>query len=201
MFGEALKRLRDRDGITQAMLANKFGISQSTVGMWESGRNLPEYRTLMKLAEYFSVPIGDLTGEPSKKKFISTRIPVLGSVPAGIPIEAIEDIIDYEEITQSLSETGEFFGLRVKGTSMEPKISERDVVIVRRQDSAETGDIVVAMINGNEATLKRLKKSADGIILYPSNPEYDPMFFTNKQITDLPVRILGKVIELRAKFE
>lgn len=147
------------------------------------------------------MPISELTGEPSNKSFSKTKIPVLGSVPAGIPIDAVEDIIDYEEIPEFLKDTGEFFGLRVKGSSMEPKISEGDVVIVRQQDTAETGDIVVAMINGNEATLKRLKKGPDGIILYPSNPAFDPMYFTNQQIAELPVRIIGKVIELRAKFE
>jgi len=201
MFPAALKRLRKRDGISQKILAKNFGIAQSTVGMWESGNNVPEYRTLLKLADYFQVPVAELTGEPVGNKLKPTRIPVLGSVPAGIPVEAAEDILDFEEITPELASTGEFFGLRVKGDSMEPKFSNGDVVIVRKQEYAKTGDIVIAMVNGSDATLKRFKTNEHGIILYPTNTLYDPIYFSNKQIEELPVRILGKVVELRAKFD
>lgn len=201
MFGDNLKRLRLRAGITQAELAKAFEISQSTVGMWECGRNRPEFRTLLKLAEFFSVSVGELTGEPAVVKPRGVQIPILGGIPAGESLEAAENILDYEEIDAALAQTGEFFGLRVKGDSMEPKISDGDIVIVRKQDDAQTGDIVIVAVNGGEAALRRLKKSIGGIILYPSNPEYDPMYFTNKQIAELPVRIIGKVVELRAKFK
>lgn len=135
-----------------------------------------------------------------KKNGISIKIPVLGRVAAGIPIEAIEEIIDTEEISEDLAKTGEFFGLQIHGDSMEPKFSEGDVVIVRKQDDAESGDIVIATVNGDEATCKRLRKYRDGIELVSTNLSYKPMFFTNKEILEKPVKILGKVVELRAKF-
>ena len=99
-----------------------------------------------------------------------------------------------------MATTGEFFGLRLKGASMEPRMREGDVVIVRKQSDAETGDTVVAMVNGDSATVKRIKKGPSGITLIPNNPAYDPMFYSNDEIAALPVRILGKVVELRAKF-
>lgn len=135
-----------------------------------------------------------------KKNGISIKIPVLGRVAAGIPIEAIEEIIDTEEISEEMSKTGEFFGLQIHGDSMEPRFTEGDVVIVRKQDDAESGDIVIATVNGDEATCKRLRKYRDGIELVSTNLSYKPMFFTNKEILEKPVKILGKVVELRAKF-
>ena len=128
------------------------------------------------------------------------KIPVLGKVPAGVPVEAVEDIIDYEEITVEMAKDGEFFGLQIKGDSMEPRICAGDVVIVRKQDDAESGDLVVAMINGNEATCKRLMKYKDGIRLMPNNPTYEPLYFSNKEIEEKPVKIIGKVVENRQKY-
>lgn len=135
---------------------------------------------------------------PSSNKGVSVK--VLGRVAAGIPIEAITDIIDMEEITEDLAKTGEFFGLQIKGDSMEPKISEGDIVIVRQQNDAENGEIVIATVNGDEATCKRLRKYRDGIELISNNPSYEPMFFSNEEIEKKPVKIIGRVVELRAKF-
>ena len=130
----------------------------------------------------------------------NTVIPVLGKVVAGIPLDAIEDIIDYEEIPLSMAKSGEFFALQIKGDSMEPKFSEGDVVIVRKQDDVDSGSIAIILVNGNEATIKRVKKFDGGINLVPTNPAYDVLTYTNEQIENLPVRIIGKVVELRAKF-
>lgn len=130
----------------------------------------------------------------------SISIKVLGRVAAGIPINAITDIIDTEEITEELARTGEFFGLKIKGDSMEPRILDGDVVIVRQQDDAESGDIVIAMVNGDDATCKRLVKYAQSIALVSLNTKYEPMMFTNDEIINKPVRIIGKVVELRGKF-
>ena len=124
----------------------------------------------------------------------------MGTVQAGLPSTAAENIIDYEEIDEALASTGEFFALQVRGDSMEPKFSQGDVVIVRKQDDADSGDIVVALVNGDEATIKRLKKRPEGILLIANNPTYEPMFFSNREIRELPVRVIGKVVELRAKF-
>lgn len=153
------------------------------------------------MANYFGISKSDLVEErlansPSKGVVIN----VYGRVAAGIPLEMIEDIIDTEEITEEMARTGEFFGLQIKGDSMEPKFSEGDIVIVRQQDDAESGEIVIATVNGNEATCKRLRKYRDGIELISNNPSYEPMFFSNEEIEQKPVRIIGRVVELRAKF-
>ena len=130
-----------------------------------------------------------------------TWVPVLGDVAAGIPIEAVENIVDYEEIDSSMASTGEFFGLRIKGSSMEPRIRDGDVVIVRRQEDAETSDTAVILVNGDSATVKRIKKEPDGSLwLLPNNPAYDPQHYSPAEIATLPVRIIGKVVELRGKF-
>jgi repressor LexA len=120
---------------------------------------------------------------------------------AGVPIDAYEEILDYEEILPETAADGEYFGLRVSGDSMEPKFSEGDVVIVRQQSDADSGDIVIALVNGSDATIKRLIKYAEGgIALVASNPTYAPLRFTEAEISSKPVQIVGKVVELRAKF-
>ncbi|MBD5542852.1 MAG: hypothetical protein HDR01_01055 [Lachnospiraceae bacterium] len=139
-----------------------------------------------------------LLGKQSKKGIV---INVLGRVAAGIPIEAVEDIIDTEEISEDLTKTGKFFGLQIHGDSMEPRMYEGDVVIVRQQEDAESGDIVIALVNGNDATCKRIMKYAGGISLLSLNSKYEPMMFTDKDIIEKPVKIIGKVIELRGKLK
>lgn len=200
MFQTVLKQLREEHSLSQSKFAQKLGVAQSTVGMWESGKNKPEYGTLLKIAELFNVSSDYLTGR-SRSASDKKTIPVLGTVPAGIPIEAIEDVLDYEEVTPDMARLGDLFGLRVKGDSMEPRIKEGDVLIIHKQDAAETGDIVIAFVNGDcEATVKKYVRHDDGISLIPFNTAYAPKFFTKNEIETLPVRIIGKVIELRGKF-
>ena len=128
------------------------------------------------------------------------RIPVYGSVAAGIPIEAITDIEDYEEITEDMARTGSFAALKIKGDSMEPRFTAGDVVIVKLQDDVDSGDIAIVLVNGDEATCKKIKKTPEGVMLISTNPNYEPMFYSNREIEEKPVRIWGKVVELRAKF-
>lgn len=127
-------------------------------------------------------------------------IPVLGRVAAGSPIEAYEDVLDWVEIPDNMASSGEYFALKIQGDSMEPQISSGDNVIVRRQDTAEDGDHVIALINGNDATCKRLKKYKDGIALISNNPAYSPMYFSGTEVESTPVLILGVVVESRHKF-
>lgn len=138
-------------------------------------------------------------GTENQKK-IAFKVPVLGYVRAGIPMDAVEYIIDYEEISEEMARQGEFFGLQIKGDSMEPRIKEGDVVIVRKQSTIENGEIAIVLVNGDEATIKKVQKFDGGINLVPSNPAYNVMTYTNEQIEKLPVQILGKAVELRAKF-
>lgn len=201
MFQIALKSLRENAGLSQYKLAKLMGVSQSTIGMWESGKNKPEYANLQKLAKIFDVPLDTLTGNsgaPTPSKGV--WIPVLGKVQAGIPVEAVEDVLDHEEITKEMASQGEFFALQVKGDSMEPRIKDGDVVIVRKQSDADTGDIAVVLVNGDDATVKRIKKRPEGIMLIPNNPAYEPMFYSSEEVEKFPVVIVGKVVELRAKL-
>ena len=112
----------------------------------------------------------------------------------------IEDIVDTEEISEDMAKTGEYFGLIIKGNSMLPNICDGDIVIIRCQEDAENGDTVIATVNGNDATCKRLRKYKDGIELISNNPSYDPMYFSNQDVVEKPVKILGKVVELRRKL-
>ncbi len=129
-----------------------------------------------------------------------SKIPVLGYVRGGNPATAYEEVIGYEEITEDMMHSGEYFGLVVKGDSMEPRFTEGDTVIVRKQHSADSGNIVVALIGENDATIKKLITDEKGIILQPLNPAYKPKYFSREDIRSLPVTLLGKVVELRAKF-
>lgn len=208
-FQVILKELRSSKGLTQSELAQQLRISRSTIGMYESGSREPDFETLELIADYFNVDTDYLLGRTNKTTYIPTpknpyhkgvTINVLGRVAAGIPIDAITDIVDTEEISEEMAKTGEFFGLKIKGDSMTPTICNGDIVIVRQQDDAETGDIVIATINGDEATCKRLRKYQGGIELISINPGFKPFEFTNKEILEKPVRIIGKVVESRRKF-
>lgn len=198
MNGKKLASLRKQQKISQEKLAIMLNVSRSTVAMWESNSNEPDNKTIVKIANILNTTTDDLLENKTNKKGI--RIPVLGEVAAGIPISAIEDIVDYEEITEELAASGEYFGLVIKGDSMEPRMTSGDVVIVRSQDYAETGDIAIVLVDGEVATCKKIKKTPQGLMLISLNPSYEPMFYTKQEIEMLPVRILGKVVELRAKF-
>lgn len=201
MFNERLKTLRIQRKMTQSELAKKIYISQPAYSKYEVGTASPNPETLSKIADALDVSVDYLLGsdsKPARPGYI--RIPVIGRVAAGIPIDAIEDVIDWEDISTAAAGDGEYFGLQIKGHSMEPKISDGDVVIVRRQPDVDSGDIAVVLVNGDDATVKRIKKSPQGVTLIPSNPAYEPMYYTNAEIESLPVQILGRVVELRAKF-
>lgn len=124
------------------------------------------------------------------------KIPVVGTVAAGEPILAEQNIIDYEELPINEFKDGDYFGLKIKGDSMLPRILEDDVVIVRQQNDCDNGQVAVVLINGDEATVKQIKKTENGIMLIPFNNKYDPMFFTKEEIETKPVRIIGVVKRL-----
>lgn len=203
--GDRIRHKRKELGLTQEELAKKLGYkSRSSVNKMETSRELPlkKVKMMANILECDPSYLMGWTGTNQEntlhKKGVT--INVLGRVAAGIPIEAIENIVDTEEITQEMASGGDFFGLKVRGDSMEPRIYEGDVLIVKKQNDAENGDIVIALVNGNEATCKRLFKYSEGINLISLNNKYDPMQFTNKEIAEKPVRIIGKVVELRGKL-
>ncbi len=203
-LGDRLRSLREQSGKTQRELAALLCINRVSYTQYENNKRTPPPDTLRKLAIIFNVSVDYLLGNDVMKTSATkkgVKIPVLGRVVAGVPIEAIQEILDYEEITPELAATGDFFALKIRGHSMEPRMLEGDVVIVRRQDDVDSGDVAIVLVNGDEATVKRVKKQKDGITLIATNTSvYEPHFYSNAEIADLPVRILGRVVELRGKF-
>ena len=198
---DILKRLRREKGLTQEQLAAAVKLSKSTISMYENGNREPDLNIIEDFAALFSVDVNTFSDrKTSSIPRRGVKIPVLGKVQAGIPTEAIENIIDYEEIPEEQARTGEFFGLQIKGDSMAPRILEGDVVIVRKQDTVDNGDTAIVLVNGNEATVKKFYKRDAGITLMPANPVYEPMFFSEQDVIDFPVVVIGKVVELRGKF-
>ena len=199
-----IKKRRLELGYSFQDLADKTNMSKSTLQRYETGaiKNLPLDK-LEVLASALQTTPSYLMGwdevkEEPKKKGI--KIPVLSRVAAGIPIEMIEDILDYEEISEDMAKHGKYFALKIQGDSMTPRICNNDVVIVRQQDDADNGDIVIAAINGDDAVCKRLQKYNDGIALISLNPVYDPIYLKKDEVDGKPVRIIGKVVEFRGKF-
>ena len=199
-----LKELRLSSGFSQKELSEKMFVNQTAVSQWERGVTSPSPATLLRLCDLYGVTTDYLLGRDNAPHPTSStkgiKIPVLGRVAAGIPITAVEDILDYEEIEESLAKTGEFYGLQIKGTSMEPRMKEGDVVIVRRQDDVESGEIAIVLVNGDDATCKRVVKHENGLSLISLNPVFPPRFYTDDEVRKLPVQIIGLVVELRAKF-
>ena len=202
IFARNLNKYMEKCNKKQSDIINDLGINKSAISTWINGTRMPRMDKVQALADYFYINKSDLLEEQDEQteKPKGVRIPVVGDVAAGIPIEAIEDVIDYEEIDEDMAKRGEFFGLRIKGNSMSPRIQNNDVVIVRLQPDAESGDIVIAKINGEDACCKKLQKHDNGISLISLNPDYEPMFFSRKEIITLPVVIVGRVVELRGKF-
>ena len=194
-----LRRIIAESGKSPAEVARGLGIGKSTLSHWMNAERIP--KNIDMLCEYLHVSRADLVEEHTQDKPLGFKIPVLGVVAAGIPLEAITDIRDYEEISpEMLRGDSEYYALEIKGDSMEPRITNGDRVIFRVQDDAESGDIVIAMVNGYDATCKKLRKYSHGIDLVSLNQKYEPMYFSNEEIKTKPVKIIGKVVELRARF-
>lgn len=204
-IGHRIKARREELGISQEELARRMGYkSRSTIAKIEGEVNdLPQSR-VGAFAEALETTPARLMGwesaPPAQEPTTGVVIPVRGRVAAGLPITAVEEIIDYEEIPQKMALSGDYIALKIKGDSMEPKMSEGDVVIVRLQPDIENGETGVVLVNGDDATVKKIKKIPGGILLVPNNPVYDPIFYSYEEIEQLPVEIVGKVVELRAKL-
>lgn len=201
MLGNRIRYLRNEKGWNQEQLGKKMNLAKVTISQYENETRSPNPDIINQFADLFDVSVDYLLGRDDVETKDVFKVPVLGSVPCGEPFIADEEILDWEEINPKLRGTGEFFGLRLRGNSMEPRFTEGDVVIVRKQSDIESGEVAIVRVNGDEATMKIVQKSPQGITLVATNPSvYPPHFYTNEQIQQLPVAIIGKVIELRAKF-
>lgn len=186
-------KIRDK---TQNDIINDLGYISSKVSNWCTGKAYPRMDAVQKLADYLQIYKTDLIEETKLNNH--NRIPIFSKIPAGIPIELIEDVIDYEELDSKMF-TGdkEYFGVRVFGDSMYPEYRDKDILIVLKTEDCESGQDCIVMINGNDGTFKRVKKTEEGIILQPLNPNYEIKFYSNKEIEELPIKIIGVVKEIR----
>lgn len=199
MFYDVFYGLCRERGMSPSKALETMGFSKSSVTKWRDG-TIPNDSTKRRLAEFFDVDLSVFTGEQAADSF---RIPVLGTVPAGIPLEAIEDVVDWEEIPKAMLNGGkEYFALKVKGDSMWPRFLEGDTVIVRKSPTCRSGEICVVYVNGYDATLKevRMNEADKSVSLIPENKNYPPRTYTRKEVEELPVTIAGVVVELRRKI-
>ena len=203
MFAERLRKTRLEHELTLKALGAKVSLAESTISLYESGKREPDIQTLEKLAECFGTTVSYLIGEidtstPSSSQK-GVRIPVLGRIPAGIPIEAIEEVLDFEEIPIEDTLGGkEYFALKIQGDSMSPKYLENDVVIFLKTPDCDSGADCAVIVNGDDATFKKVIKQANGIVLQPLNTaEFEPLFYSNEDVESLPVTVIGVAKQIR----
>lgn len=224
LLGEIIKQYREEHNMSLQDFANLIGTSRSYIHMLEKNVNpatnkpiSPSIETLKSLAKAMNINLETLLKQLNNEQNIyldeneyqkqfacqttsSAIVFVYGTIPAGVPLECIEDIIDTEEISSDMLKGGkQYFGLKVKGDSMEPEYLDGDTLILEKVDDCENGDDCVVMVNGDEGTFKRVRKNENGITLQPLNAKYDPITFTNEQIENLPVKVIGIVEEIRRK--
>lgn len=212
-LSSVLKRRRKELGLTLAQIADMMGVSEATVQRWESGNiKSVRYDKIDKLAQVLKVEPSEIMGWNTSRqeddkldKFGADiidlshmkRIPILGRIRAGMPIYAAENVEGYT--LTDLNGGAEYFGLRVTGDSMNAaRIHEGDIVIVRRQDIVENGQIAVVLIDGQDATLKRFNRDGNIVTLMPqsTNPKNKALTYNLKNSS---VKILGLVV--RVEFE
>lgn len=204
-IGKQIKRLRKERKYTQAHLAELLGTKPTTVASWEQGRNKPLMDKVQKMAIIFNVPISEIVGGeendtpsniiyPLSDGLQRVTIPIIGEIACGDPITAEENIEGYtEEIFEKPIPSGTLFALRCKGHSMEPTIHDGSLVTIREQPDVEDGEIAAVLVDGDtEATLKRVKRQGDLVMLMPDNKNYDPIILDEKN----PGRIIGKAVHV-----
>lgn len=205
LFVKNLRYLIDKYDIEQNILAADLGttVTAAAITEWVKGRKFPRIDKIQALANYFGISIADLLEKDlsSPNNVISKKsIPVLGRIPAGIPIEMIDEILDYEDISADmLIGNREYFALKVFGDSMSPNYLNDDILIVLKQEDCNSGDDVIVTVNGDDATFKRVFKDNEGITLQPLNNSFAPIRYNNEDIVKIPVKILGVVVEFRRK--
>lgn len=198
-FAVRLNKALFMKGIRPIELSEKSGINRGDLSHYIHGDNVPGAAKLAKIADALGVSADWLLGkeEISDARLTKdelSKVPVLGSVAAGVPIYAQEDVIG----SVLVDDPEGMFALRVKGDSMSPRIMDGDLVIVRAQDSAEDGDLVIALV-GDSATCKVLKRSSWGVSLVPFNPAFSPLVYGREEAEEL--RILGVVKESRHEWK
>ena len=200
-IGSKIKELRELHGLTQGQLSIKLSISRSLISLWESDDRKPNYDDLSKLASLFDVSTDFLLGKTSipdgevitKLNIMSLSVPVYGHIPAGTPLEAIQDLLEEVSIPEWLAKKKDLFGLKVVGDSMNKVLPDGCIAILQKSSSLENGEIGAILVNGYNATIKKFFKLTDSIVLEPLsfNPDHKPIIIENGQETVSPI---GKLL-------
>ncbi len=203
MLAQRLKQLRKEKGITQGQLAAALGLTQQAVGRWETGASSPDPETLMSIASILEVSVDSLLGVQSVHSTVQqymaaaeVLVPVVGTVRAGYGALAFEE--DFGQEPASVRDPENYFYLVVRGDSMEPRIHEGDLALVRRQPTLDDGDLGVVVFGQGEGTLKRYRRSGNAILLQPFNPSYQTQIIAGEELEHL--YIAGKVVETKARW-
>lgn len=201
---ELLRPTRKAAGLSQKEAAKALNISQAALSLYELGQREPSLDTVSAIAKLYGVSTDYLlnTGYSSTR---TKKIRIYGNVAAGQPIGAMDtsdfdDPRDWCEIPADMADRADYFALRIHGESMAPRMQEGDIVIVRKQNTADSGDICIVLINGEDATCKKIKKTDEGITLIGLNPAFEPIYYSWREVAELPVTVIGVVEELRAQL-
>ena len=211
-FSTNLKYLREKKGLSQNKLAEKIGVNQTTIARWEDDNRIPTIDNAVDVASALNVPLTDLIGKDLRfdnAEVIDVnsdiiKIPVYGTIKAGIPIESQTDIIDYVDIPRSWTKGGkEFYGLKVSGDSMFPKYQDEDIVIFEKTNDTTlyNGKDCAVMINGTESTFKKVLINDQGIVLQAYNMAYGIKMFSKEDVINKPIKIVGVAREKRTKID
>jgi len=211
-FMKNIKNIREKRGLSQNKLAEMIDVNQTTIARWEDENRIPTIDKAIQVSNILNIPLDVLTGVDLKydnaEKFDMNyeviKIPVYGTIKAGIPIESQTDIIDYVEISKEWTKGNKkFYGLKISGDSMFPKYNDGDIVIFEQNDDVNlyNGKDVAVMINGTESTFKKILVNEQGIVLQPYNMAYDIMMFSKEQVEQLPIRVVGIAKEKRTKID
>ena len=214
-MGAYLKKLRENKGLSTREVYELAKVSNSYLSLVENGHRRASAVVLKKLAPVYGVDYldlyvkagyADLAKEEQRNNLNAiplaelnqTEIPVLGKVKAGYDYLAQENIIGYESI-DNVPDPENYYALQVTGDSMEPLFSDGDIAIVHKQDDFDSGNTCIILVNGDEATVKKVVKMDDGIDLIAMNPYYPVRHFTKNEMDEIPVKIIGRVVEARKR--
>jgi len=211
-FMKNIKYVREKRGLSQSKLAEMIDVNQTTIARWEDENRIPTIDKAIQVSSILNIPLDILVGknlqidnvEPVNIDSNIIKIPVFGTIKAGIPIESQSDIIEYVEIPKIWTRGGKkFYGLKISGDSMFPKYNEDDIVIFEQNDDTTLyhGKDVAIMINGTESTFKKLLVNEQGIVLQPYNTGYDIMMFSKEDVEQLPIKVVGIAREKRTKID
>lgn len=194
-FAQKIKSLRKEQRLSQAALAQRLGITQQAVGKWETQKSLPDTAMLKKLAELFDVSIDMLLCHDTAQDEC-VLVPIIGTVKAGYDAFAYEE--DHGREPAAVRDARDYFYLIVNGDSMEPRICAGDLALVHKQQTVDDGDLAVVLVDGEEATLKRVVKGSGFVKLEAFNSDYPDREFVGVELRRL--QIIGRVEETKAKW-